>query len=375
LRRAWAPAVVTYFSYGVVPQAVLPAHLLAAAGPLERSPFGAAPVGDGPYRLLWWHRGEGLRYAPNERYWRGRPRAALDVRIAPDPSTNLVLLQSGQLDWNLIAPAQLTTLRGNAALSFLRAPSAVVAGLAFNTARAPFDDPRLRRAVAMSIDREAISRKITLGYYPVANSIQPQFSWAYDPSVRQPGYDPAGADRIFAAAGWRRGPDGVLRKNGRSFEALYVQFPESNTGVRVATAVQAALHERGISVEIKSISNAQLFMPRTGALSAGQFDLAYVPWTMGPDPDDSAILSCGGSSNYMRWCDPSVTALESAALTQTDREVRRGLYRRIASIVARDVPILYLFDADYTYAHVRSLESFDPGPFVPTWNAWMWHRR
>jgi ABC-type transport system substrate-binding protein len=354
---------------------VLPAHLLATAGPLERSPFGAAPVGDGPYRLLWWHRGEGLRYAPNERYWRGHPRAALDVRIAPDPSTNLVLLQSGQLDWNLIAPAQLTTLRGNGALSFLRAPSAVVAGLAFNTARAPFDDPRLRRAVAMSIDREAISRKITLGYYPVANSIQPQFSWAYDRAVRQPGYDPAGADRLFASAGWRRGPDAVLRKNGRAFEALYVQFPESNTGVRVATAVQAALHERGISVEIKSISNAQLFMPRTGALSAGQFDLAYVPWTMGPDPDDSAILSCGGSSNYMRWCDPSVTALESAALTQTDREVRRGLYRRIATIVARDVPILYLFDADYTYAHLRSLESFDPGPFVPTWNAWMWRRR
>jgi peptide/nickel transport system substrate-binding protein len=374
LRRPWAPAATTYFSYGVVPQAVLPAHLFAATGPLERLPFGAAPVGDGPYRLVWWHRGDGLRYVPNERYWRGKPRAGLDVRIAPDPSSNLVMLQSGQLDWNLVAPSQLTALRGTPALTFTRAPSAVVAGLAFNTARAPFDDVRLRRAVAMSIDRAAISRKITLGYYPVANSLQPQFSWAYDPSIRQPGFDPAAADRLFAAAGWRRGSDGMLRRNGHGFEALYIQFPESNTGVRVATAVQAALRERGISVEIKSISNAQLFMPRTGALATGRFDLAYVPWTMGPDPDDSAILACGGASNYMRWCDRDVTTMESAALTQTDRGVRKGLYRRIASLAARDVPILYLFDAAYTYARVRSLGGFEPGPFVPTWNAWSWRR-
>jgi peptide/nickel transport system substrate-binding protein len=374
LRRPWAPAATTLFSYGAVPQVVLPAHLLARAGPLERSPFGAAPIGDGPYRLLWWHRGDGLRYVPNARYWRGQPRASLDVRIAPDPSSNFVMLQSGQLDWNLIAPSQLAALRSNAGLAFLRAPSAVVAGLAFNTARSPFDDVRLRRAVAMSIDRDAISRKITLGYYPVANSIQPPFSWAYDPSIRQPAYDPAGADRLLAAAGWRRSNGGILRKNGRMLDVLYVQFPESNTGVRVATAVQAALRQRGISVEIKSISNAQLFMPRTGALAGGQFDLAYVPWTMGPDPDDSAILSCGGASNYMRWCDPTVTALESAALGETNRATRASMYHRIAAIVAREVPMLFLFDADYTYAHVRSLRGFDPGPFVPTWNAWMWRR-
>jgi peptide/nickel transport system substrate-binding protein len=374
LLRPWAPAATTYFSYGVVPQVVLPAHLLANAGALDRSPFGQAPIGDGPYRLLWWHRGEGLRYAPNGNYWRGSPRASLDVRIAPDPSTNLVMLQTGQLDWNLIAPSQLTSLRSNPSLTFLRAPSAVVAGLAFNTARAPFDDARLRRAVAMSIDREAISRKITLGYYPVANSSQPQFSWAYDPSVRQPDYDPASADRLFAAAGWHRASDGALRKGGRGLDVLYVQFPESNTGVRVATAVQAALRQRGISVEIKSISNAQLFLPHTGALATGRFDLAYIPWTMGADPDDSAMLACGGASNYMRWCDPTVNALESSALLETDRAARAALYRRIAAVVAREVPILFLFDADYTYAHVRSLDGFDPGPFVPTWNAWIWHR-
>ena len=96
--------------------------------------------------------------------------------------------------------------------------------------------------------------------------------------------------------------------------------------MRVATAVQAALRERGIEVAIKAVSNAQLFLPRSGVLAGGLFDLAYVPWTMGADPDDSAVLGCGGASNYMRWCDPQVERLERAALATPDVAARKRIY-------------------------------------------------
>ena len=145
--------------------------------------------------------------------------------------------------------------------------------------------------------------------------------------------------------------------------------------MRVATAVQAALRERGIDVTVKSISNAQLFLPGTGVLAAGNFDLAYVPWTMGADPDDSTILRCGGAANYMRWCDPAVDALERAALAATEQAQRKRLYGRIGRIVARDVPILYLFNADYVYAYRARLRGFAPNPFLPTWNAAEWRVR
>ena len=377
LRRAWAPAVTTYFSYGFSPQFVLPAHVLHGQAPLARAPFNAAPaVGDGPYRFVAWRRGEGLRYAANPFYWRGKPDAGvLDVRVVPDPSTNLLLLQSGQLDWNLVAPVQLPVLRKRPGLVFARVPTAVVAGIAINTSHPPLDDVRVRRALAMAIDRDAIVRKITLGTYPVTNVMQPHFSWAFDPTVREPGYDPRAADALLAAAGWAHGSDGLLRKAGHLFQLVYVQFPETTTGVRVATAVQAALRERGIDVTVKSISNAQLFLPGTGVLAAGNFDLAYVPWTMGADPDDSTILRCGGAANYMRWCDPGVNALERAALAATEQAQRKRLYGRIGRIVARDVPILYLFNADYVYAYRARLRGFAPNPFLPTWNAAEWRVR
>jgi peptide/nickel transport system substrate-binding protein len=377
LRRAWAPAVVTYFSYGFSPQFVLPEHVLAAESPLSRAPFNAAPlVGDGPYRFVSWIRGEGLRYAANPRYWRGKPAiATLTIRTIPDPSTNLLLLRAGELDWNLLAPAQLAVVRGDPHIAFLTVPTAVVAGLAFNTAHAPLDDVRVRRAIAMSIDREAISRKITLGVYPVTNMIQPQFSWAFDPRVREPEYDPAAADRLLETAGWRRGPDGVRRRGGLALRLVYVQFPETATGVRVAAAAQADLRQRGIDVVIKAVSNAQLFLPGSGVLARGTFDLAYVPWTMGADPDDSSVLGCGAPSNYMRWCDPGVERLERAALSSVDAGLRKRLYAQIGRIVAQQVPILYLFNADYVYAYRKRLHGFAPNAFLPTWNAYQWRLR
>jgi peptide/nickel transport system substrate-binding protein len=377
LRRAWAPALMTYFSYGLNPQLVLPKHVLQQQEPLAQAAFNAAPtVSDGPYRFVAWKRGESLRYVANATYWRGRPAVArLDVRVIPDPTTNLLLVESGQLDWNLVAPAQLALVRGKPELAFAKVPTAVVAGLAFNTRHTPLDDVRVRRAIAHSIDRDAISRKITFGIYPVTNMLQPQFSWAFDPSVREPQYDPAAADAEFDTAGWRRGADGVRRKAGRPFELLYVQFPETTTGVRVATAVAESLRERGVVVSVKAVANAQLFLPRTGVLATGTFDLAYVPWTMGADPDDSAVLVCGGPSNYMHWCDARIAALESAALGSTDQAARKRLYARIGRIVAADVPILYLFNADYVYAYRKRLRGFAPNAFLPTWNAFAWQLR
>lgn len=379
LKRAWAPAVTTLFSYGFRPQFVLPAHVLRSQGPLVQAPFNADPsVGDGPYRFVSWHRGDSLTYVANARYWRGTPKVPrLTIRIVPDPQTNLVLLRSGNVDYNLIAPAQQSDLRGAADIAYRYVPTAVVAGVAINLAHPPLDDVRVRRALAMSIDRQSISRKITLGRYPVTDALQPRFSWAFDPSVREPAYDPATADALLSAAGWKRGADGMRRKNGHALSLVYVQFPESATGVRVATAIQAELHDRGIQVSIKSISNAQLFLPsaRGGTLASGNFDLAYVPYTMGSDPDDSSVLTCGAPSNYTRYCNRDVDALEARALSASSQADRKALYSQIERIVARDVPIVYLFNADYIYAYRTRLHGFSPNAFLPTWNAAGWSVR
>ncbi|GAC1571318.1 MAG: peptide-binding protein [Candidatus Elarobacter sp.] len=375
LKEPWAPAVATLFSYGTAPQYVLPAHLLEKEKRLEQAAFGTHPVGNGPYRLVSWARGDRLAYRANASYWRGAPKVErLDIRIVPDPGTNFTLLQSGALDWNLLSPSQRASLGTPAHLAFRTVPLNLIAGIAINTAHPPLDDARVRRAIAASIDRESITNKITFGRYPVVDTAQPLGSWARDPSVREPAYDPAAADRLFDDAGWKRGPDGVRTKGGKPLALTYVQFPESQTGVRVATVVQSELNARGVRASIKSLSNAQLFLPRSqgGTLASGSFDLAYVPWPLGADPDDSFLLTCEGTSNAMRWCDRDVDALERRALTASSRDERKRLYGQIERRVAYAVPIVYLFDPSYSYAYRDTLRGFHPNAFNPTWDAYRW---
>jgi peptide/nickel transport system substrate-binding protein len=375
LRDPWAPAVDSFFAFGTAPQFVLPAHLLEKEAHLAASAFGSAPVGDGPFRLRSWRRGERLEYDANPAYWRGAPHAAhLEVAIVPDPSTNLTLLRSFAIDWNLVAPSQLAALDGTPGLRFVTTPLALVAGIALNVTRPPLDDVRIRRALAASIDREAISRKITLGRYRVADSAQPFFSWARDPAALEPAYDPAAADALFRSAGWRPGRDGVLRKAGKPLALTYVQFPETQTGVRAAALIQSDLRRRGVAVTLKSVSNALLFLPaeRGGLLASGNFDMAYVPWPLGADPDDSFIVGCRGHANFMRYCSPEVDRLEELALRAPSREERRAAYSRISRIVAADVPVIYLFNPTYTYTVRAELAGFAPNPFTPTWDAFDW---
>ena len=375
LRDAWAPAVATLFSYGTAPQYVLPAHLLDTEADLAKSAFGAHPVGNGPYRFVSWSRGERLVYEPNPG-WHGRmpALARIEVRIVPDPGTNFTLLRSGGIDWNLVSPAQRAALGVPRDLHFRTVPLALVAGIAINTQHPPLDDVRMRRAICAAIDRAAISRKITFGRYPVVDTAQPLGSWARDPAVREPSFDPAAADRLFDAAGWRRGRSGIRMRNGRALALTYVQFPESQTGVRVATLVQSELAARGLAVTIKSLSNAQLFLPKSqgGTLATGAFDLAYVPWPMGADPDDSSLLMCGADGNVMRWCDPVLDGLERRALVAQNRTQRAQFYRKIEQRVANAVPIVFLFNPSYSYAYREALRNFWPNAFNPTWNAAAW---
>jgi peptide/nickel transport system substrate-binding protein len=375
LKEAWAPAAATLFSYGTAPQYVLPAHLLEHEPRLDQAGFATHPVGNGAYRFVSWSRGDHLVYEANPSYWRGAPKLArIDVRIIPDPGTNFTLLQSGGVDWSLLSPAQRASLGVPAHLAFRTVPLTLIAGIAINTSRPPFDDVRVRRAIAASIDRAAISKKITFGRYPVIDTAQPLSSWARDPSVREPAYDPAAADRLLDGAGWKRGGNGVRTKNGAPLALTYVQFPESQTGVRVATLVQSELDARGFAVTIKSLTNAQLFLPKSqgGTLASGAFDLAYVPWPMGADPDDSFLLACGGSANYMRWCDRGVDALERRALVAPSRDERKRLYAQIQRRVADAVPIVYLFNPSYSYAYRDAVRGFSPNAFNPTWNAYGW---
>jgi peptide/nickel transport system substrate-binding protein len=353
LRRAWAPAVLTFFTYGVEPAFVAPAR-------------GGGLV-DGPFRLERWTRGEGLRFRANERYWRGAPAAReIDVTIVPNAQTAMLLLRTGRESWSMIPPA----LRGQLArtpLRFVGTRGRSVSGIAFNV-RGPLRDRSLRLAIAQSLDRGRIVARAGLGAYPVLDTLQPYGSALRDPRVREAAFDPHAADAAFDRAGYRRGRDGMRRLRLR-----YVFGEESPTAMQIATLVQAALRERGVALALIGETTALLYDPTpAGTLHAGRFDLAYVTWPMGVDGDAADLLTCHSDANVTGYCAPELDALERRALATTDERARRALGDSIERRVARDVPVLVLLENDFVYGYRPALRGFKPNGFVATWNAARW---
>lgn len=375
LRHAWAPAVATLFTYGANQMPIVPAHLLEGKGPLARLPFNVRPVGTGPYRLERWQRGDRLVLRANPRYFRDRPKTdTIVVEEVPDINTSLTMLRSGQLQWSLLSPAQRLALGPAAGLRFVFAPFAGYGAIAFNCRMQPFDDPRMRRAFAMAIDRRRLSQAITKGQYPVTDSDQPPFSWAYDPEARLPRYDPAAADAALDEIGYRRDHDGLRARDGRPLVVTFATFPEGDTAVRTAEYVQQMLRARGIAVSVKKISIAQFYLPKSegGLLMSGKFDMAYFAWRSGEDPDDSDVVTCGGPSNYAGYCNPALDRLEEQALGAQSHGRRKALYSRIQRLLAADVPYDFLYAPTYGFAVADTLSGFAPTPYSPTWNAYAW---
>ena len=375
LKSAWPPAVATLFTYGTAPMPIVPAHLLAGRGALGQSAFNLDPVGTGPYRFVRWDRGNRIVLRANPHYFRGAPHVAtIVVEEVPDINTSMTMLRTRQLDWTLLSPAQRLALGPSPAFRFIFAPFAGFGAIAFNCRRPPFDDPHMRRAIAMAIDRDRLSVGITHGQYPVANSDQPPFSWAYDATTRLPAFNAAAADRELDQLGWKRSSDGMRRRNGQTLSISFATFPEGDTAVRTAEYVQQMLTQRGIDVSVKKVTVAQFYLPQAqhGLLLSGSFDLAYIAWRSGEDPDDSEIVACGAPANYAGYCSQAADALEREALNAHSREQRRAAYAKIQRLLASDVPYDFLYAPTYGFAVDPALAGFNPTPFSPTWNAYQW---
>jgi len=377
LSRPWAPAVATFFTYGEHPVPIVPAHVLEGKGPLRTLDFGEHPIGTGPYVPAEWERGDHLTYVAAPHYFRGAVKTQrIVVREVPDINTDLTMLRSGALDWSLLSPAQRLGLGDAPGIGFVFAPFSGFGAVAFNCRRAPFDDPRMRRAIALAIDRERMSRDITHGQYPVAQSDQPPFSWAFDARARQPNFSANASDATLDALGWTRGPDGMRRRHGVPLSIVFATFPEGDTAVRTALFVQEALRLRGIDVTVKKVTVAQFYLPKSegGLLLSGNYDLAYLAWRTGEDPDDSDLVTCAGSANFAGYCSAQVDAYEARALGAADRAVRKALYTLVQQRLAADLPYLFLYAPTYGFAERDGLRGLDPTPFSPTWNAAAWSK-
>lgn len=339
---------VTYFFGGNSNYTILPSHILRQYPDLNHVPFNEAPVGSGPYRLVEWSRGDHMTFAANPSYFLGAPKIPrIVIDFIPSSQTIMNEMETGEVNAIFLADvSQIARLRALPSHRIVTSATTMFGTVLFNTTAPLVDDPVVRRAFAMAIDRRSMVDKIMHGVYDPETGMRGLFTWAYDPTVRNLPYDPSAARAMLQADGWRAGPNGVLEKDGKPL-TIQMLFQTGSTIVGDLVNVIAA-YERaiGIQVQLKGLTSFALTDP-SGPLYNGRYQTSFFGEMSQADPDARWILGCSQRAphgfNFMRYCNPAVDAVMDRAGATFSQRTRRADYRFVQEQLLVDVPIDFLY--------------------------------
>jgi len=332
--------------------AVLPAHRLRAG--LNGDDFERNPVGTGPYRFARpapaLDAGE-FRLVRHGSYHLGEPAfEQLRIRIIADDDARAQALAAGEADLGHVKPAhvELLTARGRAVY---RMGSGAWRGMPLNLARPALADARVRRAVDLAIDREAIVRDVLAGYGQPGYSPVPPASWAFRPAMNRKRYDPAAATRLLDAAGWKRSRQGVRRSaSGAPLELEIIVWKDEIFRRRAAELIQQQLGALGIRVKLHRVDGTTY--NRLAENMGSTYDTFIGGWGGLLDPGDNLYkkFHSRGSQNRIGYQDAEVDRLLEQARSTLDRERAAVLYEEIVRRVTDSAVFLPLAYPDYLFA-------------------------
>ncbi|HKA37851.1 MAG TPA: ABC transporter substrate-binding protein [Thermoanaerobaculia bacterium] len=335
-----------------------------------------APLANGPYRLVSWKAQDSIVLERNPRYF-GPPGhfERVVLRILPESSVAFQALLSGDLDETLIEES----LRERAARDPAFAECCRVVefyNLDYNyiavNNRAPFfSDARVRRALTMLLDRAGIVRSIFRNSARIISGPWAPDSPAYDPAVSPLPFDPAGAAKLLAEAGWRdTNGNGTLDRYGKEFEFELLVSAGSNVGRQIDETLAAELAKAGVKASVRPLEWAS-FVER---IDAGNFEAASLAWSASdPNPDpypywhSSQFPPKGLNSGY--YSNPEADRLMDEARREMRESERLRLFHRLHAIFRDDAPAVFVTNASAKYAFRKDVAGIVTSPigFTGIW--------
>ncbi len=296
-------------------------------------------VTSGPYRLIQWSLNQQMRLSANPQWHGGRPKTThLVWRPVDNILTAMRLVLSGGAHISTAYPANRQAWLEQYYPALVRSSGYLATYyFAFNTRRPPFDDARVRRALAMVTDRQWMAETmIAAGNEPAFGLAPPDLAqnnayrpeWAAWPKAKRQ----AEAKRLLAAAGYS--PQKPLR-----FE---VRFNSSSEHRRAAAAMATMWREIGVEAALLN-SEASLHFD---SLKRGDFDIARSGWVADlPAPENFLAVhrSDAGPQNYSGYANPRYDAALDEALAEANPIKRAAKMRRAEAILIGDMPILPLY--------------------------------
>ncbi|MFC8103205.1 ABC transporter substrate-binding protein [Streptomyces sp. NPDC057363] len=336
---------------------IVPRHVWEKVGDLSKfnNDKDFPIVGNGPFVLTDYKPDSYVRLKANKDFWRGAPKFdELVFRYYKDQDAAVAALRKGEVSFvsgsPSLTPAQADSLQDEENIHVNDAPGRRFYALATNPGARAKDgtklgdghpsllDQRVRHALFMAVDREAIVDKVFQGHAVEGEGyIPPRFpQYFFEPSADQKlAYDPAAAARLLDEAGYRTNADGKrLGKDGKPLNYRVLCHATEPNDKAVGKYLEEWWGELGISITLNCLDNV------TDPWLAGEYDLAFDGWSVNPDPDFVlSIHTCatlpatsketGATDNFI--CDKTYDELYARQLAEYDSAKRADLVKRMQS--------------------------------------------
>ncbi len=366
---------------------MVPKHALGAAEDPNTAPFNNAPIGTGPFKWVERVAGDYILLEANEDYWGEGPHLErLIFKYIPDLTVLYTQFKTGDIDviaLQGITPDHYEEAKKLEGKEIVLAPSSAMESFSLNMGRPQFQDPAVREALYLALDKETIIDALYYGIPRPTESYFPQESYYYNKDLPKHEFNIEKANKILDEAGWVRGDDGIREKDG-----VRLAFSNSTTAgnhvrEQMQQFVQQSFKEIGAEMTIENLPPAVMWGDYW-MLSQWDSVVVGINFTTGPDPDTSdyfkstAINAQGGAGqNTWQISNPEVDALLEKGGKLFVPEERREVYNRIQEIMREDLPFLPIFQYTNLRGHKEGMEGYTPNVNVriTTWNAkdWKWN--
>jgi peptide/nickel transport system substrate-binding protein len=215
--------------------------------------------------------------------------------------------------------------------------------IGWNCSRWPFDDARVRRAMAHAIDVEDIVESLFRGYAKLGGPQIISSLWASNPEIGPVEFDPDVSEELLEEAGWAKNGEGIYEKDGKELEFTLLYNSENNLRQRMCVMAQANLKEIGVKAVVESME----FNKMSSQLKLHEFQ-AYIGGMGVATKVDMKPMwhstSVNGRFNYCHYQNERVDEIIDTARIMSDFEKARPLWYELQEIIHRDQPCTMLYE-------------------------------
>lgn len=353
LNRPLAPFIQ---NVGMSPFAMASMKALKEMGPEK---FNENPVGTGPFIFKEWKRNDTITLEKNPNYWnKGFPKLDKIVfKVIPENTARLTALTSGEIDiMDGLNPDDAQTVKDHQDLQLILRPSMNVGYIGFNVEKKPLDNPKVREAIAYTINKPELVKAFWAGLgEPAVNPLPPSI-WGWNGNIKDREYNLDKAKQLLTEAGY---PNGFKIK----FWAMPVPRPYMPDGVKIAEAIQQELKKVNVEAEIVTMEWAT-YLDKT---RKGEQEMFMLGWNGdNGDPDNflATLLDKNniGGNNNTRYASEEAHKLLMQAQSATTKEEREKLYMQAQEVIFKDVPMVPLAHSTPVLAAKKTVLNYQPHP-------------